>query len=165
LPSYGRRVASSARNASSASDGDTRLLTRQRDADQLADAIQEIHPLAGMEVRGIAAADHEEAEAHVPSERQHRGRRDRVRVAIEQDRLLAVTQRTAARAGALNEGREGFEVRVVARHYLHEAGCVRLQPGVREEHERRPLRAEILAQARLDLLDAVRRAVRPHEPE
>src|SRR5690606_40948213 len=84
-----RSVPSSARNASRASDGDTPcLLAGQGDGDQLADSVQKIHALAGMEVSRVAAADHEKAEARVEAERQHRRRGDRLRVAVEQHGLL-----------------------------------------------------------------------------
>src|SRR5690606_10047933 len=121
---------------------------------------------AGMEVRRIAAADHEEAESDVPAERQHRRRSDRIRVAVEEHRLLPVAQRTAARAGALDESREGLELRVVARERLDEAlPLARLETCGREQHERGALRAEVLAQARLELLEPLRLTAGPQHPQ
>src|SRR5690606_10879745 len=157
---------SAARNASSASNGNTpRRLARQCNGDQLADAVQKIHPLARMEMCRIAAADHEKADAGILAERQHRGGRDPVRVTVEQHGLLTVAKRAAARSGALNERRERLQLLILARERLHESRAGGVDAGAGEQHERGALRAEILAQARLDLLEPLRLPARPQEPQ
>ena len=87
----------------------------------------------------------------------------RVRVALE-DVLLPIAQRTAARLRGAQERGERLHVGVVLRQAPHEALALRRRGrGFGEQHEHRTLRAEVFAQARLELLEPRGQARRAHE--
>src|SRR5436190_23699743 len=78
------------------------LLITNSDGQDFAQAREEVDSLARVEVVGIAAADDQEADPRLRTERHERRRAHDLGVAIE-DVLLPIAQRTAARLGGAQE--------------------------------------------------------------
>src|SRR5690606_6458908 len=145
-----------------------RALLRERDRHELAEAAENIHPLARMEMLRVAAADDQKAAARVTAlrhraDRHHRGGLDAVGVALEYV-FLPVPQQSAARTAGAQERRIRAEHRIGRLEPPDET--VAREPAGRtvlEQDEQRPLREKLLAQRRLELLESCRRRRRGHQ--
>ena len=100
-----------------------------------------------MEVVRIVAADDQEPEPRLGTERHERRRAHGIGVAIE-DVLLPIAQRTAARLRRAQERRERPHVGIVRAQAANETFAHGLGRRIGKQHEHRTLGGEILAQAR-----------------
>ena len=131
---------------------------RMATAEHLAEAREEVHALARMEVIGIVAADDQEPEPRLGAERHERRGGHGVGIALE-DVLLPIAQRTAARLRRAQERRERPHVGIVGIHAADEAFAHGPGRRIGEQHEHGALGGEVLAQPRLELLEPRRRCV------
>src|SRR5882757_8859671 len=87
----------------------------QRVRDQLGHAPQELGAHAGMEAIAVRAAEREQTERALVTERNERHGADIVRVRTEQQLTLRVAHLAATRLAAREQGLEGLEARVIRR--------------------------------------------------
>ena len=105
--------------------------------------------MPGMEAIAIRAADGEQADGALFTQRYQRYRADIVRVRAEQELALRITRLTTAGLAAREQSLEGLQVRIVRTDVAYEA----LLRGIRRlanQHQHAVKRVEILTQAGFD---------------